>query len=77
VGRKNGISCFTGKFRFFGELGILRDGIGKLLGESTAIQSSRGIGIEWAPQDLSVLSGAKGSTFMTRSNPWDSLDFGS
>jgi hypothetical protein len=47
---------------FFGELGNLRDGIGKLLGESTAIQSSRGIGIEWAPQDLSVLSGAKGST---------------
>jgi hypothetical protein len=53
----------------FGELGNLRDGIGKLLGESTALQGSRGIGIEWAPQDLSVLSGAKRSTFMTHSNP--------
>jgi hypothetical protein len=32
--------------------------LGKLLGESTAIQSSRGKEIEWASQDPMILSGA-------------------
>jgi hypothetical protein len=50
---QNGIKCVTGRDRDR-DLRKFRE----VLGESTAIRSSRGKGIEWASQDPMILGGA-------------------